>query len=168
MSTEEMRKLNADEPKEEMQNGKYREIYTEEEKKVYQRRDKLDSLYYLRSMMQSLEGVNIIIENRMKFYEEYHLDLQEYVLWGRYLLTYRGTIQKIDQEYLLGKKVDITTLADFMKSVSSLRTEPLVAFPPRGCFCAECHGLITFEDVKEGNFDFKINKFVHKTHKKQN
>lgn len=173
MSNEEMRNLNNIELKKEgktmetMQTRQSEKNFTQDEiKQINKERNKLESLYYLGRLIKSIEGINIILERRMEFYKKYHLDLQEYVLWGRYLLTYRGTIQEIDQHYLCGTPVEITTLSDFMKSISSLRTKELVAFPPNCCICSECHRHITLDDVKDGNFELKINKFVHKFHKK--
>lgn len=141
-------------------------VYTSEEiKEINRQREKLDSLYYLNRLIKCVEGVNIILESRRAFYEKYGLSLQEFVLWGRYLLNYRGTIQEISQANFCGNPPEITTLSDFMKSSSSIRIKEVKAFPTRNCICAVCHQPITIDDVKSGNFDFQINRFVHKVHK---
>ena len=83
------------------------------------------------------------------------------MLWGRYLITYRGTIREIDQHFLFGKPVELTILSDFMKMISSLRTEE-IKLPQRSCVCSKCHKLITIEDIAKGNFDSCETQFVHK------
>ena len=83
-----------------------RQFISSEVKKINKERDNLDSLYYVRRSIRSIEGLNILLRRRHEFYEKYHLMLDEFVLWGRYLLTFRGTVQEIDQKFLCGKPVE--------------------------------------------------------------
>lgn len=138
-----------------------RQFISSEVKEINKERDNLDSLYYVRRSIRSIEGLNILLRRRHEFYEKYHLMLDEFVLWGRYLLTFRGTVQEIDQKFLCGKPVDLTTLNDFLKMISSLRTKE-IKLPQKTCVCAKCHKLITIEDVAEGNFELRGTQFVHK------
>ena len=93
MSNEEMRKMKSG-----SQERKEARQFTEEEiVQIQKERDSLDSLYYLGRMINCIEGVNIILKKRYDFYEKYEVPLQEFVLWGKYLLTYRGTMQEIYQ-----------------------------------------------------------------------
>lgn len=140
-----------------------RQVTAIEVRKINKERDDLDSLYYIRRSAKSIEGLNFLLKKRRAFYEKYDLMLDEFVLWGKYLLTFRGTIQEIDQRYLCGKPVELTTLNDFMRMVSSLRTEE-VKIPEVTAVCAKCHKLITIKDVEKGNFTLCDNKFVHARH----
>ena len=160
MSNEEMRKMKSG-----SQERKEARQFTEEEiVQIQKERDSLDSLYYLGRMINCIEGVNIILKKRYDFYEKYELPLQEFVLWGKYLLTYRGTMQEIYQCKYFGSPPKITTIKDFMMNVNSFRRRELNAFPPRGCFCAKCHAPITMDDVIKGNYIFVYNEFTHKEH----
>lgn len=132
--------------------------------KINKEREKLESLYYIRRDIKSLEGLNMLLKKRKEFWEKNHQVLAEFVLWGRYLLTYRGTIQLIDQKYLCGKPVEVTTLKDFMKMVSSLRTREIRDFPQAPCFCQKCLGPITIEDIANGRVKVRKKKFVHSEH----
>ena len=138
-----------------------RQFSTSEVKEINEKRKKIESLYYIRRSMRSIEGVNILLEKRRRFYKKYYLILNEFVLWGRYLITYRGTIQEIDQHFLCGKPVELTILSDFMKMISSLRTEE-IKLPQRSCVCSKCHKLITIEDIAKGNIESCETQFVHK------
>lgn len=73
----------------------------------------------------------------------------------------QGAIQEIDQHFLCGKPVELTILSDFMKMISSLRTEE-IKLPQRTCVCPKCHKLITVKDVANGNFEFCESQFVHR------
>ena len=133
-------------------------------KEINAARDKLDSLYNIRRAMNSLGGLNSLLKKRREFYEKYGVDLGKFVLWGRYLLTDKGTIQEIDQRYVCGKPVELTTLEDFMKTVSSIKPSDIVRFPTAHCLCKECHKPITIQDVAKGNFTVKDTHFIHVTH----
>ena len=136
----------------------------EDVKTINSERDKLDSLYNIRRAMNSLGGLNSLLKKRREFYKKYELDLGKFVLWGRYLLTDKGTIQEIDQRYVCGKAVELTTLEDFMKMVSSIKSREIDPFPTAPCLCNMCHKLITIQDVAKGNFMMKDNHFIHVSH----
>ena len=135
---------------------------TSEVMKINKQREDYNSLYYMRRLIKSIEGLNLLLRKRREFWENYHVMHDEFVLWGRYLLTFRGTIQEIDQHYLCGNPVEITTLPDFMKIISSLRTKEVTNLPTRSCVCSKCHKLIKIEDIAKGNFEPCGTQFVHK------
>ena len=138
-------------------------ISSEEVKLLLKQREKLERLDYVRASIQTHFGLMKLLEGRREFYENNQLLLSEVVLWGRYLLTYSGTVQMVDQEFLHMKVGDVMPFVDFVKAVDSLRTEGC-RIPEMNETCAKCGKTFTFDDVKTGNFmlDKVTGKMIHK------
>ena len=129
--------------------------------RINKEREKIDSLYYIRRAINSLEGLNLLLQKRKEFWKRNHQMLGEFVLWGRYLLTYRATVQAIDQDYLEEKPTDVMTLTDFMRTISSLRTTELEDFPKAPAICEKCNKPISIQDIAKGNFKKEKGEFIH-------
>lgn len=138
-------------------------ISSEEVKSLIKQREKLESLDFIRGSIQTHFGLMKLLEKRREFYERRHICLSEVVVWGKYLLTYRGTVQVVDQDFLHMKVGDVMPLGDFQKAVESLRTKEC-RIPELGETCVKCGKAFTFDDVKTGNFmpDKKTGKLIHK------
>ena len=138
-------------------------ISSEEVKSLIKQREKLESLDFIRGSIQTHFGLMKLLEKRREFYENRHICLSEVVVWGKYLLTYRGTVQAIDQEFLHMSVGDVMPLSDFQKAVTSLRTKEC-QIPKVGETCAKCGKAFTFDEVKNGNFvkSEKTGELIHK------
>ena len=115
--------------------------------------EELDSL--IRSIDWSVYMSNSVTREQLSF--------QDKERRGKYLLTYRGTVQVVDQDFLHMKVGDVMPLGDFQKAVTSLRTKEC-RIPELGETCVKCGKAFTFDDVKTGNFmpDQKTGKLIHK------
>lgn len=133
---------------------------SEKEKKLLEERDKIERLNFIRGGIQTQLELIKLIERRRNFYEENHMVLSEVILWGTYLLTYRGTIQKIDKEFLIMPVGDVMPLSDFQKAVTSLRTKEC-RIPALDEKCPKCGKIFSWEDIIQGNLELNNEMLSH-------
>ena len=92
-------------------------------KQINREREELESLYNIRRAMQSRESMIELIKKRKEFCAKYHLALDDFVLWGKYMLAQDGTVKRIQvKEKLPERFPDLAPMKDFERSVTSFKT----------------------------------------------
>lgn len=92
-------------------------------KQINREREELESLYNIRRAMQSKESLIELAKNREEFFQKYHLALDDFVIFGKYMLAQDGTVKRIEvKEKLPGRFPDLTPMKDFERSVTSFTT----------------------------------------------
>ena len=103
---------------------------TEEDvKQIEKERRELESLYNIRLAMKSKESLLELAEKREAFFDKYHLALDDFVLFGKYLLAQDGTVKHIKvKEKLPTRFPNLTPMKDFERSVTSFTTAEIKDF----------------------------------------
>ncbi len=117
----------------------------------------VDTYDFTVSHLNSLNEMDELARLRHLKYEtsKAKTPLKEIVIFGIYLLTYRGTIQMIDQNHRCGRRnipyvMSLKNLEDG-SYYATIRTKGISKFPRQGDICPICRRLFTIEDVKNGN-----------------
>ena len=92
-------------------------------KQINREREELESLYNIRMAMQASESLIELVQRRKKFFEKYHLVLDDFVIFGKYMLAQDGTVKRIQvKEKLPERFPDLAPMKDFERSVTSFTT----------------------------------------------
>ena len=134
-NTDEMRKLNQEgsaaneatkedkHMREEPAKSAEWKLTEEDVKQIEKERRELESLYNIRLAMKSKESLLELAEKREAFFDKYHLALDDFVLFGKYLLAQDGTVKHIKvKEKLPTRFPNLTPMKDFERSVTSFTT----------------------------------------------
>lgn len=137
-NTDEMRKLNQEgskatemakedgQVKVEHTKSKERKLTEGDVDQIKNERQELESLYNIRMAMKSKKSLIELAQKREAFFEKYHLALDDFVIFGKYMLAQDGTVKRIEvKEKLLGKFPDLIPMQDFKRSVTSFTTEEI-------------------------------------------
>lgn len=140
-NTDEMRKLNQEgskatetakedgQVKVEHTKSKERKLTEGDVDQIKNERQELESLYNIRLAMKSKESLLELAEKREAFFDKYHLALDDFVLFGKYLLAQDGTVKHIKvKEKLPTRFPDLTPMKDFERSVTSFTTAEIKDF----------------------------------------
>lgn len=106
-----------------MSMNEMRKLTAKDVNQINKEREKLESLYDIRRAMQSNESLIELIQERKKFFDRYHLALDDFVLLGKYLLAQDGSVKLIKVKEKLPRGFpELTPMKDFVRSVTSFTT----------------------------------------------
>ena len=92
-------------------------------------RQELESLYNIRMAMRVRESLIELVQRRKDFFEKYHLALDDFVMFGKYMLAQDGTVKRIEvKEKLPERFPDLAPMKDFERSVTSFTTAEIKDF----------------------------------------
>ena len=104
-------------------------VTEEDVKQIEKERRELESLYNIRLAMKSKESLLELAEKREAFFDKYHLALDDFVLFGKYLFAQDGTVKRIEVKVKLPARFpDLTPMKDFERSVTSFKTAEIKDF----------------------------------------